>query len=83
MARNLQAKLPSSDTLKIYDINSESVQRFANETKALSKGASVQVASTVREAAEDSVSLPLLALFLVMVFYYICLLCDEFVLSMI
>jgi hypothetical protein len=34
----------------------------------LSKGASVQVASTVREAAEDSVSLPLLALFLVMGF---------------
>lgn len=56
MARNLQAKLPSSDTLRIYDINQESLTRFADETKALSRGAAVQIASTVREAAEDSVS---------------------------
>jgi ornithine cyclodeaminase/alanine dehydrogenase-like protein (mu-crystallin family) len=56
MARNLQAKLPSSDTLRIYDINPDSIERFANETKALGSGAAVQVAATVREAAEDSVS---------------------------
>ncbi|KAF4632269.1 hypothetical protein G7Y89_g5857 [Cudoniella acicularis] len=54
MARNLQAKLPSSDTLRIYDINSASVERFANETKALSSGAAVQIAASVREAAENS-----------------------------
>ncbi|KAH6676678.1 3-hydroxyisobutyrate dehydrogenase-like protein [Halenospora varia] len=54
MARNLQAKLPSTDTLRVYDINTASVERFANETKALSSGAAVEVASTVREAAEDS-----------------------------
>ena len=58
MARNLQAKLPSSDTIRIYDINSESMKRFADETKALSTGAAVEVASSVREAAEDSVSIP-------------------------
>ena len=58
MARNLQAKLPSSDTLRIYDINAESVKRFANETKALSTGAAVRIADNVRHAAEDSVSLP-------------------------
>ena len=55
MARNLQAKLPSTDTLKIFDINSEMVERFAKETKALDSGAAVEIASSVREAAEDSV----------------------------
>merc|ERR1711964_437659 len=33
MARNLQAKLPSTDTIRVYDINAESVDRFANDTK--------------------------------------------------
>lgn len=61
MARNLQAKLPSTDTLRVYDINTESVNKFATETKALSGGAAVEVASSVREAAEDSVSFPLTA----------------------
>ena len=55
MARNLQAKLPASDTLRVYDINSESVSRFAQETKGLGNGAAVTIASNVREAAEDSV----------------------------
>ncbi|CAG8949208.1 hypothetical protein HYFRA_00004831 [Hymenoscyphus fraxineus] len=54
MARNLQAKLPSSDTLRVYDINPEAVNKFANETKALSGGAAVEIASSVRMAAEDS-----------------------------
>lgn len=71
MARNLQAKLPSTDTLRVYDINSESVNKFANETKALSGGAVVEVASSVREAAEDSVSFPQTA--------RCCYLYDEFV----
>jgi hypothetical protein len=57
MARNLQAKLPSSDTLRIFDINAESIEKFANETKALGSGATVKIAATAREAAEDSVSL--------------------------
>ena len=75
MARNLQAKLPSTDSLKVYDINAESVERFMNDIKELSGGATVTKASTVREAAEDSVSL--LILFLAFFLY------DEFVLSMI
>ncbi|EHL02544.1 putative 3-hydroxyisobutyrate dehydrogenase, mitochondrial [Glarea lozoyensis 74030] len=54
MAKNLQAKLPPSDTLRIYDINTESVNQFASEAKASSGGAAVQVASNVHEAAEDS-----------------------------
>lgn len=55
MARNLQAKLPASDTIRIYDINTESLNRFAQETKALGNGADVSVANSVRDAAEDSV----------------------------
>ena len=58
MARNLQAKLPSSDTIRVYDINVDSMKRFVDETKALSSGAAVEIASSVREAAEDSVSFP-------------------------
>ncbi|KAK2624484.1 hypothetical protein QTJ16_006434 [Diplocarpon rosae] len=54
MARNLQAKLPSSDTIRVFDVNAQSVERFANDTKALSTGASVEVATNAREAAEDS-----------------------------
>ncbi len=82
MARNLQAKLPTSDTMKVFDINPAMVERFANDTKALKSGAAVEAVDNVREAAEDSVRLfhrniptPLLA--------YPHTLCDEFVLSMI
>lgn len=56
MARNLQAKLPSADTLRVYDINTEAVERFTKDTKALGTGAAVEAASSVREAAENSVS---------------------------
>lgn len=55
MARNLQAKLPSSDTMKVYDINPEMVERFTNDTKALTSGAAVEAVGNVRDAAEDSV----------------------------
>ncbi|PMD62634.1 3-hydroxyisobutyrate dehydrogenase-like protein [Hyaloscypha bicolor E] len=54
MARNLQAKLPSSDTIRVFDINATSIQKFANETKALGSGAAVKIAASAREAAEDA-----------------------------
>jgi 3-hydroxyisobutyrate dehydrogenase len=81
MARNLQAKLPSSDTLRVFDINAESIQKFAEETKALGSGAAVTIAASVREAAEDSVSFPLIVSVLRVVTPHS--LYDEFVLSMI
>jgi hypothetical protein len=56
MARNLQSKLPSSDTLLIQDINVDVTKRFMEEAKATSAGATVQIASDVREASENSVS---------------------------
>ncbi|PQE03753.1 3-hydroxyisobutyrate dehydrogenase protein [Rutstroemia sp. NJR-2017a BBW] len=54
MAKNLQAKLPSTDTIRVYDINTQSVEKFTNDIKALGKGAAVEAASCVREAAENS-----------------------------
>ncbi|KAF7924604.1 hypothetical protein BELL_0494g00050 [Botrytis elliptica] len=54
MARNLQAKLPPADTIRVYDINTEAVERFTKDTKALGSGAVVEAASNVREAAENS-----------------------------
>jgi hypothetical protein len=82
MARNLQAKLPSTDTVRIYDVNKESLTRFADETKALSSGAAVETASSVRDAAEDSVSEPYASI--PSSDSLLCLpLRDEFVLSMI
>ncbi|KAG9243941.1 3-hydroxyisobutyrate dehydrogenase-like protein [Calycina marina] len=53
MARNLQSKLNSEDTLHIYDINTASAEKFVSETLRGS-GASVKVATTVREAAENA-----------------------------
>lgn len=75
MAKNLQSKLASSDTLRVYDINPDSVKRFVDETSSSGTGAAVKDASTAREAAEDSVRR-----------YILCSLHslnDEFVLSMI
>ncbi|KAL3427233.1 3-hydroxyisobutyrate dehydrogenase [Phlyctema vagabunda] len=54
MAKNLQKKLPSTDTLRIHDIDSESVKRFASEIHPTGVGAAVEVANTIREASEDS-----------------------------
>jgi hypothetical protein len=54
MAKNQQANLPASDTLRVFDINKDSVNRFIDET-SLGTGAVVKSASSVREAAEDSV----------------------------
>jgi len=54
MAKNLQSKLPSTDTLVIQDINTIATERFVEEAQAQSSGASVKIASSVREAAENS-----------------------------
>ncbi|TVY23662.1 putative 3-hydroxyisobutyrate dehydrogenase, mitochondrial [Lachnellula hyalina] len=54
MARNLQAKLPSTDTLRIFDVNAESLERFATETKALSAGAAVEIGTSPRDTAHNS-----------------------------
>lgn len=50
MATNLRAKLPSSDKLIIHDLNLEVTAKFKSDNQ------NVEVAQTVREVAEQSVS---------------------------
>ncbi|KAK9776853.1 hypothetical protein SCAR479_06591 [Seiridium cardinale] len=55
MAKNLQAKLPPSDSIRIFDLNKEAAQRLAQEMKgSQTGGASVEVAQSVNEAAKNS-----------------------------
>lgn len=57
MAKNLQAKLGPSDSLRIYDINKAAADKLAGEIRAASAGgASVEVVQSVGEAAVDAVS---------------------------
>lgn len=57
MARNLQAKLPPSDSLRIFDINREAVQRLAGEMAASQAGgASVELADSAADASKEAVS---------------------------
>lgn len=53
MAKNLQKKLPSTDTLLIQDINSEATKRFVAEV-ADSGGAAVKIAASPAEASDGS-----------------------------
>lgn len=70
MAKNLRAKLPSSDKLIIFDKNEAATSQFAKDNQG------TEVATCVREVAEKSVRLSTSALSHT--------LCDEFfVLSMI
>lgn len=58
MAKNLQAKLGPSDSLRIYDINKAAADKLAGEIRAASAGgASVEVVQSVGEAAVDAVRL--------------------------
>lgn len=56
MAKNLQAKLPASDTLRIYDVNHDSLSRFVQEVGATAAGSKVEIAANVKEAADGTVS---------------------------
>lgn len=50
MARNLREKILPTDTLIVYDVNSNTVKQFAEEI------GNTSVAKDVAEAAEKSVS---------------------------
>ncbi|KAI8962305.1 putative 3-hydroxyisobutyrate dehydrogenase G6G8.5 [Daldinia sp. FL1419] len=55
MAKNLQAKLPPSDSVKLFDINSEAVKRLAEDMRtSQTGGAAVELASNVNDAAKES-----------------------------
>ena len=63
MAKNLRAKIPTTDTLIIRDVNEHATEKFVQEAReaARSSGAGddtskVVVAQNAREVAEQSVS---------------------------
>ncbi|KXJ95137.1 putative 3-hydroxyisobutyrate dehydrogenase G6G8.5 [Microdochium bolleyi] len=55
MAKNLQAKLPSTDSIRIYDINKAAAEKLVGEMRASSPGgAVVEIADSVNQAARDA-----------------------------
>lgn len=56
MARNLQAKLPPSDTIRVFDINKAAADKLVQEMASQQAGgASAQVAQSAADAARDAV----------------------------
>lgn len=56
MAKNLQAKLSSKDSLSLFDINRDAVQNLAGEMEtAQARGASVALAPSAADASKDAV----------------------------
>jgi len=65
MAKNLQAKLGPTDSIRIYDINKAAADKLAGEVHAASAGAggaSVEVVQSVGDAALNAVrAIPILS----------------------
>jgi len=57
MARNLQAKLAPSDTVRLFDINRDAAEKLVEEMKAQAGGAVAEISSSAAEASKDAVSL--------------------------
>ena len=57
MAQNLHAKIPSSDTLVIYDRNTEATTKFMQEIGDTANREGIEVAGSPRQVAEKSVSI--------------------------
>lgn len=49
MASNLRAKLPSSDSFIVYDVNTDATNKFKSENQG------IEIANTVRDVAVKSV----------------------------
>jgi 3-hydroxyisobutyrate/3-hydroxypropionate dehydrogenase len=57
MAKNLQSKLSSGDSVRVFDVNNDAMQRLADEMEASQAGgAAVELAQNVSDAAKESVS---------------------------
>jgi hypothetical protein len=57
MAKNLQSKLLPSDSIRIFDINKDAVQKLAEEmSRSQAGGANVQVAESAFDASKEAVS---------------------------
>lgn len=55
MARNLQAKLPPSDTVRLFDVNKDAMEKLEQEMNyQQAGGANVELASSVADASKDA-----------------------------
>ncbi|EGS21819.1 3-hydroxyisobutyrate dehydrogenase-like protein [Thermochaetoides thermophila DSM 1495] len=54
MARNLQAKLAPSDTVRLFDINRDAAEKLVEEMKAQAGGAVAEISSSAAEASKDA-----------------------------
>lgn len=52
MAENLKARLPTADKLIIYDVNKDALASFAKDNPS-----GVQIATSMRDVADESVSI--------------------------
>jgi 3-hydroxyisobutyrate dehydrogenase len=56
MARNLQSKLPPSDTIRVFDINTAAAEKLVQEMRTQQAGgAAAHVASSAGDAAREAV----------------------------
>lgn len=56
MAKNLQSKLPPSDSVRLYDINKVAMQQLSDEMReAQAGGAAVHLAGSASDAAKEAV----------------------------
>ena len=56
MARNLQAKLPPSDTIRVFDINKAAAEKLVHAMKTQQAGGAVaEAADSAGDAARDAV----------------------------
>lgn len=57
MAKNLQKKVPTTDTILVFDINQAAAEKLVAEAQSTEAGgARIRVASSAFEATKDSVS---------------------------
>lgn len=55
MAKNLQSKLGEDDLVRVFDVNKDSLRRFAEDVRTSSAGgASIELVDSTAKAAEDS-----------------------------
>ncbi len=57
MAKNLQKKLPTTDKIRVFDVNEGSMGKLVAEVQSSGPGgATVEVSASALDAAKDSVS---------------------------
>lgn len=80
MAKNLQSKLPPSDSVRLFDINKDAMRQLSEEMReSQAGGAAVYLAESANDAAKEAVC----NFFCLALFSFPVASNDEYVLSMI